>query len=1227
MTASLRSPALSPARRLHPGRPLLLAGIADGAEGLVLADLARTIAAGAAAPAVSLAVICRDGTRMAMLSRALGFFAPDIETIEFPAWDCLPYDRVSPHADVVARRMAALARLARAKGDDRPAVVLTTVNAVLQRVVPREIVAKQSLSAAAGTPLPMARVTQWLELNGFTRAATVREPGDYAVRGGIVDLFAPGMDAPVRLDFFGDTLESIRRFDPETQRTTDELRALELVPMAEFQLTAETIRQFRTGYVAAFGAAAPDDMLYEAVSDGRRSAGVEHWLPLFHPQLDTLFDYLGGSSSPHPPLEGEGRERSERGGVTASPSNSPPPGALARADLPPPGGGEKRTATPVILEPLAEEAAHERLAQIADYYQARKDALDQAGAGARYKPLPPDRLYLPEAEWRERLEKSALARLSPFAAPEGAADAIEIGARAGHNFAAERSEPGANVFEAVRKHVETLQAAGKRVVIALWSDGSRERMAHVLAEHGLFNLTPVAAWPQAQALSRAETALAVLGLDAGFATADIALITEEDILGERLVRPRRQVKRAENFIAEVTSLSAGDVVVHVDHGIGRFIGLRAIEAAGAPHDCLEIHYAGGDKLFLPVENIELLSRYGSEEAGVELDRLGSTAWQSRKARMKNRIREMAGELIKIAAERQLRDAPRLTVDSGLYDEFCAGFPYEETDDQQAAIAAVLADLASGRPMDRLICGDVGFGKTEVALRAAFIAAMNGKQVAVVVPTTLLARQHFKTFSDRLRGYPVHIGQASRLVSAAELARVKKGVADGQIDIVIGTHALLGKTIKFKDLGLIVVDEEQHFGVAHKEKLKQLRAEVHVLTLTATPIPRTLQLALSGVREMSIIATPPVDRLAVRTFVAPFDPIVVREALLRERYRGGQSFYVCPRIEDLAETKAFLDKNVPEVRVAVAHGQMPSTALEDVMAAFYDGKFNVLLSTSIVESGLDIPTANTLIVHRADMFGLSQIYQLRGRVGRAKLRAYALLTLPANRRITPQAERRLKVLQSLDTLGAGFQLASHDLDIRGAGNLLGEEQSGHIKEVGYELYQQMLEEAVLSLKAGISGPVADKWSPQITIGTPVLIPEEYVADLPVRLALYRRLAEIEDERDIEAFAAELVDRFGPLPEEVEYLLQVVSIKSLCRRANVERIEVGPKGAVLSFRDNIFANPEGLIAYIGKHPEGARVRPDMKVVFFDEWDTPAARLKGAAGILRTLAGIAEKAAKAA
>jgi transcription-repair coupling factor (superfamily II helicase) len=1219
VTAAAQSPALA----LKAGRPLTLAGVADGAEGLVVADLARAVAAGASPPPIGVAVVCRDGPRMAMLARALAFFAPDIEVLEFPAWDCLPYDRVSPHAAVVAQRMTALARLAGVKGRERPAVLLTTVNAILQRVPARDVVARQSLAAAPGNMLPMSGITQWLELNGFNRASTVREPGDYAVRGGIIDLFAPGMGEPVRLDFFGDTLESIRLFDPETQRTNADLRALDLVPMAEFQLTSDTIRLFRTGYVAAFGAAAPDDVLYEAVSEGRRHAGMEHWLPLFHKNLETLFDYLGydGARSSPSPQRGEGRgEGARKIQNETHPSEPPHPNPL-------PFGERERAATPILLEPLAEEAAHERLAQIEDYFQARKDALGETGTGAPYKPLPPDRLYLGEAEWRERLDSVALARLTPFAAPDTAPDTIDVAAHAGHNFSAERSEPNTNVFEAVTRHVLALQAAGKRALIALWSEGSRERMAHVLAEHGLHNLKNIASWQQALALPKHEVGLAVLGVESGFETADTALISEQDILGERLVRARRSSKRAENFIAEVTSLAAGDLVVHVDHGIGRFHGLRAIEAAGAPHDCLEIHYAGGDKLFLPAENIELLSRFGSEGHGVELDRLGSGGWQQRKARMKNRIREIAGELIKIAAERQLREAPRLTVAPGLYDEFAAGFPYEETDDQLASIAAVLNDLNSGRPMDRLVCGDVGFGKTEVALRAAFIAAMNGKQVAVVVPTTLLARQHTKTFTERLRGHALNIAQASRLVPAKELAQVKKGLADGTVDIVIGTHALLGKTIKFKDLGLVVVDEEQHFGVAHKEKLKALRAEVHVLTLTATPIPRTLQLALSGVREMSIIATPPIDRLAVRTFVSPFDGIVVREALLRERYRGGQAFYVCPRIEDLAEAKAFLDKHVPEVRVAVAHGQMPPTVLEDIMSAFYDGKFDVLLSTTIIESGLDIPTANTLIVHRADMFGLSQIYQLRGRVGRAKLRAYALLTLPAKRRITPQAERRLKVLQSLDTLGAGFQLASHDLDIRGAGNLLGEEQSGHIKEVGYELYQEMLEEAVLSLKAGLGAPLAEKWSPQITIGTPVLIPEDYVTDLPVRLALYRRLAEIEDERDIEAFAAELVDRFGPLPQEVEYLLQVVAIKSLCRRANVEKIEVGPKGAVLAFRDNIFANPDGLIAYIAKHPEGARVRPDQKVVFFDEWETAAERLKGATGMLRALVGIAEKGAKAA
>jgi transcription-repair coupling factor (superfamily II helicase) len=1167
--------ARSPAEMLEPGRPLLVAGVADGAEGLVCADLARAVAAQRHAPATSLLVICRDGARMATLARALSFFAPDLAVLEFPAWDCLPYDRVSPHAGAVAQRMTALSRLAHLKGHERGLVLLTTINAALQRVPAKSLVATQSLSAVPGQVIDMAGITGWLELNGFARASTVREAGDYAVRGGIIDLFAPGMGEPVRLDFFGDTLETIRTFDPETQRTTDQLHALNLVPVSEFQLTTGTIRRFRRGYVEALGAPTTDDMLYAAVSEGRRHPGMEHWLPLLHERMETIFDYVPGS--------------------------------------------------PVVLEPQDEDAAHERLEQIKDYYNARVEAQNQPGSGTIYRPLPPDRLYLTETEWQKRLEAVAVARLSPFAAPEKRGPMVDIGAKQGRTFAAERNEPGRNVFEAVTEHVLALQKAHKRVIVALWSEGSRDRMQHVLTDHALANLTSVGSWPQALNLPKHQVALAVLGLETGFETAHAAVISEQDILGDRLVRPRRAARRPENFIAEVTSLSAEDLVVHVDHGIGRFVGLRAIEAAGAPHDCLEIHYAGGDKLFLPVENIELLSRYGSEETGVELDRLGSGAWQARKARMKSRIREIANELIKVAAERLLREAPKLAVEHGPYEEFCVGFPYEETDDQQATIDSVLDDLTKGRPMDRLVCGDVGFGKTEVALRAAFATAMNGKQVAVIAPTTLLSRQHTKTFTERFRSFPVKIGQASRMVTGKDLAQAKHSIAEGQTDIAIGTHALLGKGIKFKDLGLLIVDEEQHFGVSHKERLKQLRSEVHVLTLTATPIPRTLQLALTGVRDLSIIATPPVDRLAVRTFVAPFDPLIVREALLRERYRGGQAFYVCPRIEDIAGVKDFLDKQVPEMRVAVAHGQMPPTVLEDIMSAFYDGKYDVLLSTAIVESGLDIPTANTLIVHRADRFGLSQLYQLRGRVGRSKVRAYALFTLP-ERKITVQAERRLKVLQSLDTLGAGFQLASHDLDIRGAGNLLGDEQSGHIKEVGFELYQQMLEEAVASLKAGIAAPAEDRWSPQITIGTPVMIPEDYVADLPVRLALYRRLSEIEDEQEIDAFGAEMADRFGKLPIEVEHLLQIVAIKALCRRANVERIEAGPKGAVVAFRDNSFANPDRLVAFIRQQGAQARVRPDQKVVFFQDWPSPEKRLKGTTAILRSLASLA-KPAKAA
>ena len=1147
---------------------ITLAGVPDGAEAYALAR----ILAESETNGLALVFVARDATRMQMITEALPFFDPSIEVIQLPAWDCLPYDRVSPNSAISARRLLALGALANGLPETRKTILLTTVNAAVQRVPDREWMKAQALSMAPGNRIDMGRISNWLEMNGFSRTSTVRETGEYAVRGGIVDLFTPGAEEPVRLDFFGDTLESIRSFDPESQRTSRQLKRLDLVPMSEVVLSEEAISRFRRNYLASFGAASRDDVLYQSISDGRRYAGMEHWLPLFHERLETLFDYIGE--------------------------------------------------TPVVLDARATDAVKERLEQVHEHYAARQDVRDSGKSAGTvpYMPVEPQALYFSDAEWTADLADKGSATLDPFTPPPGSGrTVVDLSGRQGRSFAAERAAGDVNIFDALASHVKAVQKDGKRTIIACWSEGSRDRLGQILQDHGLGATSEVEGFEAALKLPRTTSALCVLGIEHGFELPDVAVIGEQDILGDRLVRKTRRKAKGANVITEATGLSEGDLVVHVDHGIGRFIGLKTIEAVGAPHDCLELQYAGGDKLYLPVENIELLSRYGSEDTEAQLDKLGGGAWQARKAKLKKRILEIADGLIKTAAARALKTAPVVETPEGVYDEFATRFPYEETDDQLNAIDAVFEDLSSGRPMDRLVCGDVGFGKTEVALRAAFVAAMSGRQVAVVVPTTLLSRQHFRTFVDRFRGLPINVAHASRLVPTRELTQTKKGIADGSVDIVVGTHALLGKGVTFRDLGLLIIDEEQHFGVKHKERLKELKSDVHVLTLSATPIPRTLQLALTGVRELSLIATPPVDRLAVRTFVSPFDPLVVREALLREHYRGGQSFYVCPRLADIADIKAFLEDSVPELKVAVAHGQMPPGELEDVMNAFYEGKYNVLLSTTIVESGLDIPTANTLIVHRADMFGLAQLYQLRGRVGRSKSRAYALFTVPANKTLTTTAERRLKVLQSLETLGAGFQLASHDLDIRGAGNLLGEEQSGHVKEVGFELYQQMLEEAVAQLKeGGVEGE--EQWSPQINIGTPVLIPDTYVPDLQLRLSLYRRLGDLTEADEIDAFGAELIDRFGPLPEEVQHLLKIVFIKGLCRKANIEKVDAGPKGIVITFRNNEFANPAALVSYIAEQGVLAKIRPDQKVVLSREWEKTDARLKGAATVLAKLARLA-------
>ncbi|WP_455478358.1 transcription-repair coupling factor [Bartonella sp. B10] len=1144
----------------------IFSGVTDGFEAFSLAKLSSEIAQDK-----PLIYVVRDGTKITHLQQVLSFIEPSLPVIQFPAWDCLPYDRVSPSITVMARRLSALAHISSLHKNPRTAIILTTANAIMQKLPPREIIEAQIFHACAGQRINMEHLIQSLESNSFERVTVVRDVGEFAVRGGMIDIFSPMNSEPFRLDFFGDILETIRIFNPETQRTTGSKTEFFLQPMSEVVLNPEVISQFKSNYIHAFGILQKNNMLYEAISQGRRFTGMEHWLPFFYENLGTFFDHCG--------------------------------------DL------------PIVFEHLIEEVLIERYRLIEDYYYARKERENDNPIS--YYPVKPSLLYLtPEYVLEHAKQFGHRIDFSPFHIPSTCEKTvIYANVVSGYDFVKERNAQEKNVFSSVVNHIASLRAAGKKVLLACWSEGSLNRLLQVLDEYGLKKIDIAKSLQSVRATPRDRILAAVLMIEHGFESEDFAIIAEQDILGDRLVRPSRRRKHNTNFISEISSLNSGDIVVHIDHGIGQFVGLKTIATTGILRDCLEINYAGGDRLFLPVENIELLSRYGSEETDVTLDKLGGVAWQTRKARLKKHLLEIAGQLIRIAAERSMRSAPILVPLTGLFDEFVACFPYEETEDQIDTINAVLEDLASGKPMDRLICGDVGFGKTEVAIRSAFVAALNGYQVAVVVPTTLLSRQHYKTFISRFQGLPVKIGHVSRLVKSKELAQIKNGISDGTIDIVIGTHVLLSGAVNFSRLGLLIVDEEQHFGVKQKERLKELKSDIHVLTLSATPIPRTLGLALSGVRELSLITTPPIDRMAVRTFILPFDALVIRETLLREYYRGGQSFYVCPRISDLSFVEEYLKTHVPELKFVIAHGQMPAGQLDDIMNAFYDGKYDILLSTTIIESGLDIPTANTLIVHRSEMFGLSALYQLRGRVGRSKQRAYALFTFPSGKVLTATANRRLKVLQSLDTLGAGFQLASHDMDIRGSGNFLGEEQSGHIKEVGFELYQKMLEEAITELKGGEQSD--DKqWSPQISLATTAMIPENFVPDLSLRMGLYRRLTELDDVEQINEFGAELVDRFGSLPLEVQHLLKVFHIKILCRKAHVEKLDAGPKGIVIQFRNNYFKNSVALVQWIEKQGSMAKIRQDQSIIFIRNWNTVDERLAGATTLMTQLVKMAKQ-----
>ena len=1114
----------------------------------------------------SIAYIARDDKRLEALRSALWFFDSQLPVFILPAWDCLPYDRVSPNSEVAAARMATLATLS--SGFDKPFIILTTLAAITQYVPKQNTVCDNSFIATVGRTVSDKKLRSYFTRMGFVQAPTVTEPGDYAIRGGIIDVFPPGEAGPVRMDMFGDELESARRFDPITQRTIEKLSRIEFAPVTEVTLDEESIARFRNNYRTEFGSAGLDDPLYEAVSAGRKHQGFEHWAPYFHDGMETLFDYLPGAT--------------------------------------------------IFSDESIFQIHDSRWDSIVDQYEARLDALkSKARLDTIYKPISPDMLYISPDVLSHILKNREQRKLLVLPQPTGP-NVLDMGGRLGRSFAPERQNEETSLFEGLAEHIAEKRKKSS-VLITTFSEGARERLSGLLSDQGVLGISNGKLWSDINQ-SIGNLSLVVWPLDQGFEAPGLTVISEQDVMGDRLVNNGKRKRRAKNFLTEASSLSVDDLVVHVDHGVGRYRGLETVTAAGAPHDCLLLEYANNDRLYLPVENIDLLSRYG-HDSGL-LDRLGGGAWQAKKARLKDRIREMADKLLRIAAERLLRKSEVMEVSQDQWNAFCARFPYVETDDQLNAIEDVLDDMASGRPMDRLICGDVGFGKTEVALRAAFVAASSGTQVAVVAPTTLLARQHFKSFEERFRGTDIRVRQLSRFVPTGQMKKNREALRDGAVEIVIGTHALLSKDIKFANLGLLIIDEEQKFGVGHKEQLKQLRTDVHVLTLTATPIPRTLQLSLSGVRELSIIATPPVDRLAIRTYVSEFDTITLREALLREHYRGGQSFFVVPRISDLPEVEEFLRTQVPEVSHIVAHGQMAASELDDRMNSFYDGKYGILVATTIVESGLDIPTANTIIIHRADMFGLSQLYQIRGRVGRSKTRAYAYLTTKPRQKLTPAATKRLRVLGSLDSLGAGFMLASQDLDIRGAGNILGEEQSGNVREVGYELYQEMLEEAIAKIKSGEMEGLSDEssWSPQINLGVPVLIPDTYVPDLDVRLGLYRRLSSLAKKIELEAFAAELIDRFGSLPVEVDMLLRIVRIKGMCRAAGIAKLDSGPKGAVVQFHRDKFSNPAGLAKYLADSRGTAKVK-ENKIIIFRDWLDDDKKVKGAYVITRDLAVIAK------
>jgi transcription-repair coupling factor (superfamily II helicase) len=1086
-----------------------------------------------------LLVIASDARQASRMEDELRFFcAPGTYIEHFPAWETLPYDLFSPHPDIVSQRLRMLSTLPRlTKG-----IVVVDIETALQRLPPQTYIDAHAFDLSVGEVLDLAAFRERLSGAGYMSSSQVMAPGEFAVRGSIIDLYPMGSEAPYRIDLFDDEVESIRVFDPETQRSGERAQALRLLPAREFPLTADGIQNFKRRFRVRFAGDLTRMSIYRDIAEGAPPPGIEYHLPLFFDATATLFDYLPANT------------------IVAAESD------------------EYGTATQVFGE-------------IASRYEQRRHDAQRPILEPREVFTPVDELVQRLATMRRielsRVELDPLLQSLPF-----------------QNFATRRP-PGLRIDarseEPARELARFLDDFQGRVLIAAESAGRREMLLDILQRR---NVQPqlVDGW-SAFVAGDAQLAITVSTLSTGLVLTEpaLALIAEEQLFGERARQERRR-RRAERdpekIIRDLTDLRPGSPVVHEDYGVGRFVSLVTLDFGGLTNEFLLLEYADGDKLYVPVHALDLVSRYtGAPAESAPLHKLGSDTWEKAKRKAAQRIHDTAAELLDLYSRRAAREGEQLVASEVDLRAFEAAFQFEETPDQSQAIEAVIADLASGKPMDRVVCGDVGFGKTEVALRAAFVTVQAGKQVAVLVPTTLLAQQHYQTFADRFADWPVKVEALSRFRSAREVDQVLQGLESGQTDIVIGTHRLLQSGVKFGRLGLLIIDEEHRFGVKDKEKLKQLRAEVDVLTLTATPIPRTLNMAMGGLRELSLITTPPAARLSIKTFVLQWDSATIREACLREIRRGGQIYYVHNSVDTIERTARAVAELVPEARIAVGHGQMRERELEQVMLDFYHQRSNLLVCTTIVESGIDVPSANTIIIDRADKLGLAQLHQLRGRVGRSHHQAYAYLLTPPRNAMTADAAKRLEAIESLEDLGAGFTLATHDLEIRGAGELLGEEQTGQIQEIGYALYMEMLERAVNALKSGkiphLDQPMHQ--GPEVELHVLSLLPDSYLPDVHLRLVLYKRIAAAASDEELRELQVEMIDRFGLLPEPAKNLFRIAAYKQTARALGLRKIDVGPGGGSVTFERDTRVEPATLIRYVQQNSRTHRLEGGTKLRF--------------------------------